>query len=219
MLDTLRRCKDTASKNLTAAGIAIAVGLLAITAEAQQPIFWQPVSQWFIDPGQVALHKPNAVYVMAQIAPNSCGQAVCTAGPQTPRTWNTVDLTQMPYRVNSAAKVAALVCDLIITGSPINNASNTASADPVGASGWFPHIHVTFRATGDTSADPTGYVGDVESSLRGDGTRTNFSVLVPLSMGRFDYLIDYDDSLPPYDGTNTGGPAYGVNCTLQAWGQ
>jgi hypothetical protein len=185
----------------------------AVLAQTQPPIQWQPISQWFINPGQVRLYQNNAIYAMVQVPPAG------RIGPQTPRTWNTVDLTQPPYGVNSTAKVASLVCDLIITGAPINNNTNTSSADPIGADGWFPHIHLTFRSHGDPNVDPAGYVGDVETSLRGDGIRTNFSVLVPLYQGKFDWLADYDDTLPPWDGTNAGGPSYGVNCSLQAFGQ
>lgn len=197
------------------------VALLPTVAEAQTqpPVQWQPTLQWFYDTGQVRLWRPNAVYMMAKIAPNTCGRNVCTEGPTTPRQWNMTDLTAAPWSVNRAAKFASLVCDLIITGAPINNATNTASADQLGSDGWFPHIHLTFRSHGDISADPAAYIGDVESSLRGDGARTNFSVIVPLNAGRFDWLVDFDDSLPDWDGTNTGGPAYGVNCTPQGWAQ
>lgn len=189
------------------------VALLPIAAEAQTqpPIQWQPITTWFVNPGQVRLYQDNAVYMMAQVP--ASGQR----GPQTPRTWNTVDLTRPPYGVNSSAKIAFLVCDLLITGAPL--VTNEVTVGPVGADRWFPHIHPTFRAFRDTSADPTAYIGDAETALRGDGTRTNLSVFVPLYQGKFDWLIDFDDTLPPWDGTNAGGPAYGINCSLQAWGQ
>ena len=117
------------------------------------------------------------------------------------------------------AKAASLVCDLIITGYPIAEGDGAVTVAPSGADGLSPHIHLTFRASGDSNADPAAYIGDVETPLRGNGTRSNFSVLVPLNHGKFDWLISYDPTSPLWNGTSAGGPAYGVNCSVQAWAQ
>jgi hypothetical protein len=199
---------------------AVFVGLLSspVLAEPPPTINWQPVTQFFYDPGQVRLYGANtgqdcvaticnAIYVMTHIAPYS-GAPNPEYGAQTPIVINAdgssvvgpveVDLTKPPLNVSADAKIGFLTGMLIIT-----HGTTQETAD----------VHVTAAAAGQP-IDCTRYLGQTAEASVGNGIRSNAAFFVPLNAGKFQFC--YYIQTPGKWPTNS---SYGINFTLQMWGR
>lgn len=194
--------------------ICLAFLCLATAARAEpppMPMPWIEVATFYYTPLQVRQFTDNPMYFGANIAGGGWG-------PQLKRTWNAVDLR--PYGVGTdpatgtwvGAKMAQLSCDLLITGYPIDADQIVRVAPHVA------DLTITVRAHSDPNAIVTKYLGQTIEAHRGGGQRSNFSTIVPLDANAmFDFSFDFPDGIPPWDGTSSGGAAFGANCSIQMW--
>src|SRR5207302_4862492 len=91
--------------------ILIASLLIGASAAAQSlpiPMPWVKLSEFYYSPLQVRLWRNNPVWLGVQMC---CGSDY---GPQDQGQWTTVDLS--PWLGANDAKMALLVCELVITG-------------------------------------------------------------------------------------------------------
>lgn len=199
--------------------ILLSLGVWSAKAEPPpMPMPWLELTHFYYTPIQVRQFIDNPVYFGTNIANNGGW------GPQQKSVWNTVDLR--PFGVGYAppcsapvssctwvgVKMAQLSCDLIITGYPPSS-DGIARQAPITAD-----LTLTFRAHGDTNAIITKYLGQTIEAHTGGGQRSNFSTIVPTDEnGMFDYAFNFPDNIPAWDGTSTGGAAFGANCTVQMW--
>lgn len=77
-----------------------------------------------------------------------------------------------------------------------------------------PEIHFTFARPDDNTASCTKYIGQTLNPLQvGGGVRSNVGTLIPTIDGQYKFCFSVNTS-----GNWPNSPAYGVNLTVQLWG-